>query len=501
MVDNIIDQETERQFNDYQEFISTFIDGFTTTMFHDGVITEVSMEQLQKYFTNPDKNNEIISNLAEYFYITTGEIHMMFELIESLPVLNYKVNSFDKPDNHEKHISFIDRVMHKIKHKPLTRDVLKQTALSGTLTGIWLGNKNNIHPYIFDDPTRVFPAHRKNGDWVVYFDLSILDDYNDFYRQIMFENLSPYVTQEIYDKYKSSNDSNSKHVALPQDRTFVVHTHKLKRNQGLGTGWANSAMFDVLHKKKMKNVERAIANKIINAIAVLTIGNEKHPEQFGNTKLSPKLKKKVFSGVRKALEAAASDGIPVVALPEFSKLDFPDVKTDGLGGKKFDHVNNDLNSSLGISSALTHGEGGNHASSKISLDILYKRIAVLLEQVDTDMYQKMINLILPKNQKDNYYLTYDKSQPLTTKEKIDILIKLNDKGWSIKYVVDELENVSWEQYLEQTLYETEDLELQSKIKPYLTSYTSTAGDVSGAPEKDDLTDEGESTRSSGKNDN
>ena len=125
MVDNIIDQETERQFNDYQEFISTFIDGFTTTMFHDGVITEVSMEQLQKYFTNPDKNNEIISNLAEYFYITTGEIHMMFELIESLPVLNYKVNSFDKPDNHEKHISFIDRVMHKIKHKPLTRDVLK----------------------------------------------------------------------------------------------------------------------------------------------------------------------------------------------------------------------------------------------------------------------------------------------------------------------------------------------------------------------------------------
>ncbi|GLO66143.1 hypothetical protein [Oceanobacillus kimchii] len=501
MTDNVMDAETERQLNEYQDFVSNFIDGFTTKMFHDGIIAEVDMKQLQKYFANPDDNNGVLSDLAEYFFISSGEIHMMFELIESLPSLNYKINSHEKSEDHSKYISEINKTMRKIKHKPLTRDVLKQTALTGTLTGMWLGKKKNIYPYIFDDPTKVFPAYRKNGDWILFFDLNILDEYKEFYQNVIFENLSPYVTKKIYNNYKNGRDEHSRHVELPQDRTFVVHTQKLRRNQGLGTGWANSAMFDVLHKRKMKNVEQAIANKIINAIAILTIGNEKEPEKFGNKNLSPALKKKVFGGVRKALEAASSDGIPVVALPEFAKLAFPDVKTDGLNGNKFDHVNSDINTSLGMSGAITHGEGGNNASGKINLSIFYKRIGVLLEQLDSDMYQKMINLILPKTQSDNYFITYDKSEPLTTKEKVDVLLKLNSMGWSVKHLVDELEGVDWEQFLEQTMYETEELELQSRLLPYQSSYTTSSNEGAGAGEKseEDLTPEGEATRTGDKN--
>lgn len=116
------------------------------------------------------------------------------------------------------------------------------------------------------------------------------------------------------------------------------------------------------------------------------------------------------------------------------------------------------------------------------------------------MYQKMVNLILPNGQKDNYVITYDKTQPLTTKEKVDILVKLNDKGWSIKHVIDELSDVDWEQYLEQTLYETDELKLHSRVKPYLQSSVMSGSDEAGAPEQSDLTDEGESTKSSGKND-
>lgn len=505
MTDKIIDSETEfteKQLFEYQEFLETFITGFTTKMFHEGIITEVTSEQLQKYFAEPDKNVDVLSDLAEYFYITTGDIHMMFELIESLPSLNYKVNAFDKSDSlHDKHVSTINRVLHKIKHKPLTRDVMKQTANTGTLTGIWLGSKSNPYPYIFDSPEDVFPAYRRNGDWVVHFDLKLLDEYKEYYQNIIFDNLSPYVTKQMYENYKSNLSSGNRYVELPQDRTFVVHTHKLKHNQGLGTSWANPAMFDVLHKKKMKNVERAIANKIINAIAVLTIGNEKDPANFGNIKLNKTIKKKVHNGVKTALEKSATDGVPVISLPEFAKLEFPDIKTDGLDGKMFDNLNTDIQSSLGLSGAVVNGDGGNHASAKLNLDVMYKRIGVLLEQIETDMIQKMINLILPKKQADNYYLTYEKSQPLTTKETIDVLMKLNDKGWSIKSVVDRVDDISWESYLEQTLHETETLELQSRIKPYLSSYTATSSDGSGANEinDNDISDEGASTRDSDKN--
>lgn len=111
-----------------------------------------------------------------------------------------------------------------------------------------------------------------------------------------------------------------------------------------------------------------------------------------------------------------------------------------------------------------------------------------MEEVEQEVYQKLFNLILPAGQKDNYYMNYDKDKPLTLKEKMDILIKLNDKGWSIKHVIDNIAGVSWESYLEQTLYETDDLNLQDKIKPYQTSYTYT-GNAAGHPVVDESTNE------------
>ncbi len=141
-----------------------------------------------------------------------------------------------------------------------------------------------------------------------------------------------------------------------------------------------------------------------------------------------------------------------------------------------------------MSGALLNGDGGNFASAKLNLDTLYKKLGVLLEDIEQECYQKLINLILPSSQKDNFKMEYDKSTPLTHKEKVDILMKLNDKGWSIKHVVDQLEGVSWESYLEQPLYETETLQLQSKIKPYQSSYTMSDNE-SGAPTNDDSNNE------------
>jgi hypothetical protein len=107
----------------------------------------------------------------------------------------------------------------------------------------------------------------------------------------------------------------------------------------------------------------------------------------------------------------------------------------------------------------------------------------MLEDVEQEVYQKLINLILPSTQTDNFYITYDKEAPLTLKEKVDVLSKLNDKGWSVKHLVDLVDGVNWESYLEQTLHETEVLKLQEKIKPYLQSSVMTSDDV-GAPTVD-----------------
>src|SRR6185312_11199791 len=108
-------------------------------------------------------------------------------------------------------------------------------------------------------------------------------------------NLSPFVTEADFKKYQANTMKQEyRYKDLPQDRTFTINTGTLKRNQGLGTSWVTSGLYDVLHKKKLKDVESSIANKIINAVAVLTIGvngDEKY-DAMTNLKLPSPVKKK-----------------------------------------------------------------------------------------------------------------------------------------------------------------------------------------------------------------
>ncbi|MEK4824624.1 hypothetical protein NSS71_08695 [Niallia sp. FSL W8-0951] len=483
---DIESDEYKRAFNDYSEYVGTYMEGFVANLFSNGIVTEIGADKLKEYFSNPDKFQKEIEDLAQYYYITTAETHQLFELVESLPTLNYKLDSFDKPKNNDKHISTLNKILHKVKHKKLTRDLLKQTTAAGTLVGMWIGDKSKPHPYIFDEMKYVFPAYRQNGDWLCVIDMGWFSEMTDFNRNIQFRNLSPFVTKSDYDKYLE-NPIDYQYKDLPQDRTFTLRTGTLKRNQSLGTSWITPGLYDVLHKKKLKDVESSIANKIINAVAVLTVGSEKNPE-YANMKLNPKLKKKIHSGVKAALEKNQQNGVTVVTIPEYADLTFPDVKADGLDGDKFEHINNDIQAGYGISGAILNGNTGNYSTAKLNLDTIYKRLGVLLEDIEQEVYQKLFNLVLPSSQSDNYYLVYDKETPLTLKEKLDVLIKLNDKGWSIKHVVDHLAGVSWESYLEQTLYETEELKLQTKIKPYQSTYTMSDSN-GGAPSVDDPTNE------------
>lgn len=484
---DIESEEYKKLLNDYSTYVSTFASGFVSNLFSQGIISEVDAKQLKEYFSDPDEFQEEIEDLAQYFYISTAEIHQLFELIEALPTLNYKIDSFTKSKSSDKHISLLNKALHKVKHKRLTRDLLKQTAAAGTLVGIWLGDDKSPYPFVFDSVKYVFPAFRRNGDWVCLIDMEYFSNIKEDYRKELLNSFFPFIKSSDYENFLQDREK-YRYKELPQERTFPLRTGTLKRNQGLGTSWVTPGLYDVLHKKKLKDVERAIANKIINAVAVLTIGTDKGKGEYTNLKLPKAVKQKVHSGVKTALEKNNKDGVTVVSIPDFASLAFPDVKADGLDGAKFDHINSDIQSAYGLSGSLLNGEGGNYATSSLNLDSFYKRIGVLMEEVEQEVYQKLFNLILPAGQKDNYYMNYDKDKPLTLKEKMDILIKLNDKGWSIKHVIDNIAGVSWESYLEQTLYETDELNLQDKIRPYQTSYTYTGNEV-GHPVVDESTNE------------
>lgn len=457
-------------------------------MFSNGILNEIDATQLQKYFANPEQYQKEIENITAYLYISNGEVFQLLDLIKSLPSLNYKIKSFEKNSKYEKNISLLNRFMYKAKHRTLTRDILSQLVTAGTLVGIWMGDKRKLYPYVFDDLRYIYPSYRKNGEWVSVIDLLWFSQMTEEERESQLENFSPFSIRDYYEKYLANPSSRSRYFELPLDRTFVLRTHTLKRNQRFGIGWATSGLFDIIHKKKLKDMEKSVANKIINAIAVLTIGNSESPD-YTNLKLNKDLKKKIHLGVKNALEKKEKGGVTVVTIPDFSKLEFPDMKSDALDPEKFESINLDIDSAFGISSAIKNGTGANFASAKLNLDVLYRRIGVLLEDVETEVYSKGFNLTLPSSESDNFYLEYDKNIPLTLKEKLDYLNKLHiQEGFSLKAVIDLIDGVEFNEYVEQSIYEQEVLKLQEKIKPYASAFTGGTNE-GGAPTVDNIENE------------
>lgn len=483
--------ELEKIYNSYDEVLDAFVEGFVMDLYSNDIIKVVDLDVLQTWFSNPDEYMSNITTLLTYYYIVDGNIFQLYDLLSSLPSLDYKITPLVKDKYYEEDLITIKRYLErKVRHKELTRDLLAQLASKGTVIGTWLGNKEEPYFYVFEDLQYVYPYGRAKGKMVAVIDLQWLDDMNEEERELVYQNLSPLVTARKYKRFKDNTkpelEKKLRYVVLPPDKTLVARIHTLNRNQRLGIPFGTPALFDMQHKQKLKDLERAIANKIIRAIAVLKFRGR----DDNDNRVKASDKKKVFSGVKKALEknASSKEGITCIAIPDFADFTFPEIKNGDkvLDPSKYEGIDNDITTAIGISNVLMNGTKSNYASAKLNLDIVYKKISIMLEKIE-EIYNQLITIILGERG-ENYIFEYNKETPLTKAEKVDILMKLHrDEGFSLKYVIDHIDGIDWQSYIEQSLYEQEVLKLPEKIKPYKSSYT-TSGEA-GRPSNDDSDNE------------
>lgn len=473
MTPSEIKEEILKSYNTYADYVTEYIEGFISKMYSSGQTQVATEEDMTEWLNNPDTYYEELSNLMGYEYISNGDIHMLYSMVQTLPTLNYKINVFDYTvKGYEKNVALCNKLMSKVKYKQVTRDMLSQLAGRGWLVATWLGNKKQPYLYIFDNMKYVFPAYRRNGDWVCKLDLAWLNEMEEEERLLMYETLTPYVTEALFNKYKDDTSNKEvRYIELPQDRTSCVRVNTLYRNQRLGLPLGTSALLDLAHKQTLKNLEKSISNKIISNMIVLTVGNEQKP----NESIPPTVKRKISSGVANVLKQKIGvSGTPVVVVPEFVKLEVPKMDGfDGLDKEKFENINSDIATDTGVSPSLTNGVGGNYATAKLNLDILYKRIGVILEGIE-EVFNKLIGFCLPKNVADNFYIEFEKEPPLTRKEQLDALMTLHSEGFAVKPILDLIPHVEYEQFIEASIYEIETLKLREKIYPPSTMYTNTA---------------------------
>lgn len=482
-----IKEEIIRSYNNYSDYTGEFIEGFISQMYSGGQSQVASEEDIQEWLNNPDEYYKEISGLMGYEFISNGDIHMLYTLVQCLPTLNYKINVFDYTQRgYEKNILLCNKLMTKVKYKQTTRDLLSQLCARGWLVATWLGDKKNPYLYIFENMEYVFPAYRRNGDWVCLVDLAWLEEMDESERLIMFETLSPHVTEAMYNKYKNdTSNPEVKYVELPQERTSCVRINTLYRNQRIGLPMGTPALLDLAHKQTLKNLEKSISNKIISNMVVLTVGNENKP----NESIPPSVKRKISAGVANVLKQKIGvSGTPVVVIPEFVSLDTPRLDGfDGLDKEKFENINSDIATDIGVSPSLTNGIGGNYATAKLNLDILYKRIGVMLEGIE-EIFNKLLWISLPKNVADNFYIEFEKEPPLTRKEQLDALMTLHAEGFAVKPILDLIPHIEYEQFLESSFYEIEVLKLRERIQPPSSMYTATSKGQSSDEGKETIAD-------------
>lgn len=478
--------ELEKQYNSYDKVVSAFTEGCVLELKEN--IKTIDINTLQTWFNNPDIYMENISNLLTYYYIIDGNIFQLYDMLFSLPQLDYKITCFEKTKTYEKDMVKIQQVLKQVKHKQLTRELLIQLSKDGTLIGTWLGNASKPYYYTFDNLKYIYPYGRFKGEMTGVIDLEWIKNMKEEERESVYNNLSPLVTKSKFESWQSEVDADKKkkkqYIFLPNDKSLVARTHYLSRNQRLGIPFGTEALFDLQHKNKMKELERSVANKIIRSIAIL---NFKGKDDNG-VPVKSEVKTNVFKTVKRVLEdnQQKDSSLSVIGLPDFASFSMPEMSGSDkiLSEDKYKTVNSDITVSTGVSNALTNGTGGNFASSKINLDIIYKKIGVLLEQIE-EIYNQLIILVLGEKKGYNYTFSYNKETPLEKQKRIDILSKLQMQGFSTSYLLDEL-GIDSDNYYKQSIYEIEELKLRDKILPPMSSYTmSKKDDGVGRPINDD----------------
>lgn len=475
--------DLEKQYNSYDEVISNFVDGFVLEMTQN--IKTISLETLQKWFSNPDEYMTEINDLLTYYYIIDGNISQMYDLVFALPELNYTIKCYGDKSTYKEDVSKIRNVLENIiHHKQLTRQLLIQLSHDGTVIGTWLGNKQEPYFNVFNNLEYVYPYGVYKGKMVAVYDLSYLDTLNEEQRKAEYENLSPFITKRIYDKWKNCKDYEKQKslqlIVLPLETSLVARNRTLSSNQRLGLPQGTQAMNDLMHKQKMKELERSMADKIIRAIAVVKMRDK----DDNDMKVKESTQKKVFNSVKRALEknTSSSTGLTCIGLPSFASFEYPEFKNidDILSPDKYESVNNDITSGTSISSVLSNGTGGNYASANLNLEMLYRKIDTMIEQIE-EIYNQLITIILGKSKGKRYRFEYIKGVPLSKKDKVSNLKSLADKGYSIKPLLDTL-GIDFEEYISQSIYEIEDLKLREKIIPPLNTNNISAKDnISGRP--------------------
>ena len=333
-------ENAQKSRNEYSDVVGDYQEGFVGNLYSDGIVETLNANTLLEWLSNPDENWQDIQNYMAYLYYSDGTIYQLYTIMRTLPDLNYSIEMISSDKANEKNLTTIRQAMKKVRYKELTRDLITQACVNGTVVCTWLGEKKNPYLHIFSKNKYVFPKYRRNGEWVAVIDLAWFDEMDEEgERQVWYETLKGVVSESDFNAYQNDTSNDEKrYIELPQETTKVIRINTLFRDQRIGMPMGTQYLKDYLHKNSFKDLESTIVNKAVKNIATLTIGNKETPYLDINKNVRKKVANGVFQTLQKTIQ---SGGTPLVVIPEWAKLEMASL--DGMAGldkDKYESVDN-----------------------------------------------------------------------------------------------------------------------------------------------------------------
>lgn len=325
--------------------------------------------ELEKFFTNPQEYIENIVGLSRYYYNKSGIIMRVINIIRDFGASDYEIKY---PTRHLKAKKVTEALNKRLNLKQLLQDMLFEIALTGSLACYNRDfDRVDIYPVTAIDVVPVI----SNGNPVIAFkpDFSYVSDgyeYGEEVNKALETAYPPEVTTGIkkgdakiilnprYAYFKKINSSSYEKYGIP----FIL-----------------PAFDDLAHKNLMKEAERSTALGIIEKILRVSVGNDEHKptsamiEKYDQT----------FNGIK---------GSARITVPYYVNLGWVEPMSDVFGQEKFEQVDNDLLSTLGVSLTLIKGEGGgNYAEGTINFTGLVRTIDYIrsgIPEIINDIYKK-----------------------------------------------------------------------------------------------------------------
>lgn len=186
------------------------------------------------------------------------------------------------------------------------------------------------------------------------------------------ETLRNSMTQEEWDYLLKTNK-----MILDPSRVNVLYYKKDDFKK-----WANPLLWrvvgDVKFKSLLRDMDISVVESVTNALVVIKLGNT--PEGFPPRKEEFSKMVSMLKNPTKSKTIVWNDLIEIIdSYPPVEKI---------LGKEKYEQVDDDIRSGLGISEILVNGEGGNYANSYLSVKTLMERLEgareTLLEWLESE---------------------------------------------------------------------------------------------------------------------